>query len=85
MSCKWKRSSQDICIEGPPQNISFVKLLNQRELGTYSRKNKTFNVIQYFYYAMFPITTPRYIVIHRKGDKYQNMEFKFHPNCKNGC
>lgn len=83
MSNKWQRTSSDIAnlIYFNPKDTN-LNFLRQRELGTYKTQ---FNFIQYWYYRMFPITTPRYIVISRNGDSYEHMELKFHSNCENGC
>lgn len=81
MSYDWKRNPHDITLHAKRQNL--CHLLLKREQGHFSKNS--FSYIQECYYNFFKDTTPRYIVISNEGNKYDTCEFKFHPNCHNGC
>lgn len=82
--CKWERNETDI--NARVHSIQpVVSLLQSRERRDFSRKGQHFQFIENIYYSWFPETTPRAIIIERRGNDYKKLEFKFHPNCKNGC
>jgi hypothetical protein len=84
MANKWCRHTDDIQTR-VHQAQSFVSILQSRERGDFSIKSKHYQFIERLYYLWFPETTPRSIIVERRGEQYTVLEFKFHPNCKNGC
>ena len=67
---------------------NILKTIINREKGSFSLRGKNFDFIPTVYYLWFKETSPRKIVIDRNPknfDDYQAVEWKFHPNCRNGC
>lgn len=56
-----------------------MKTLYQREIGSFSKNCWSF--IRVIYLTRFPTTTPR----SQKLKNGKQIEFKFHPGCKNAC
>lgn len=70
------------------KDTNILQTFLKRERGHYSSKGRHFDFIPTIYYTWFKVNSPRYQVIDRNPnnfDQYQSIEWKFHPNCKNGC
>lgn len=80
MCSKWLRSKEDIS-----ETAQILPSIRMREIGKYSVKGKQYNFLNDCYHTIYKETTPRYVVIENINGKYNVVEMKFHPNCKNGC
>ena len=84
MAHKWCRHNDDIISRVYP-TLPIVTLLQNRERGDFSKKDQHHQFIESVYYSWFPETTPRALIVERRGDKYTTIEFKFHLHCHDEC